>query len=384
MYLSGQPLHVLSTNLAAKFREQFGGKYAISFSAGIDRKNFPDAVAGDLVPITTCTDLLRAGGYGRLPGYLEELAGRMKKLGVRSRSDYVLAARGEAAAAGADVLGDAPGAELGEYLSGAGDKDVKAWLTERGLGDRYDALVTAVGTRNLSAYAAQLRTDPRYAYSKNNKAPRKIGSTLWLFDCITCDKCIPVCPNDANFFVSPAPIDQEWEQVVVEGPGKVAVRAAGKTYKTVKEHQIANFADFCNECGNCDVFCPEDGGPYVVKPRFFSGEASYREAPEHDGFYLERVLPAGERLRGRIEGSEYTLVREPGKPDRFEDDALAVELDPETGRVLTARPFFRAAAGHTLPTWRYLAMRALLVGVLEAGATTYVGALHAATAPDRS
>ncbi|GIS37006.1 MAG: hypothetical protein Ct9H90mP9_0360 [Pseudomonadota bacterium] len=44
-----------------------------------------------------------------------------------------------------------------------------------------------------------------------------------------------------------------------------------------KKHQIANFADFCNECGNCDIFCPEDGGPYVLKPRFFGSRESFRE-----------------------------------------------------------------------------------------------------------
>jgi hypothetical protein len=56
---------------------------------------------------------------------------------------------------------------------------------------------------------------------------------------------------------------------------------------------------------------------------------------------------------------------------------VAAELDPETGRVVSARPFFRAQAGHTLETWRYLAMRALLRGILDAGAITPVGALHA-------
>ena len=126
------------------------------------------------------------------------------------------------------------------------------------------------------------------------------------------------------------------------------------------------------------MFCPEDGGPYVIKPRFFAGEASWREAHEKDGFFLERVPPAGVRLRGRIDGVAYTLVRVPGAPDRFEDDAVACELDPETGKVTGARAFFRARPGHVLPTWRYLAMRALLQGLLAAGATTPPGAVFAA------
>ncbi|MCH9687291.1 MAG: glutamate synthase, partial [Deltaproteobacteria bacterium] len=45
MYLSGAPLHVLAMNLVGRFRETFGDAYPISFSAGIDAKNFADATA---------------------------------------------------------------------------------------------------------------------------------------------------------------------------------------------------------------------------------------------------------------------------------------------------------------------------------------------------
>ena len=381
MYLSGAPLHVISTELAARFRERFGDRFAVSFSAGIDRKNYPHAVAGGLAPITTCTDLLRAGGYGRLSGYLVDVEKRMRALGVSNRGDYVLAARGLGGEAARELLGEELGGEVAAHLEAGQEVDVSALLSERGARARYDELVALAGTRNLRAYADEARRDPRYGFAKNKKPPRKIDSALWLFDCISCDKCIPVCPNDANFFVTIDPIAQDWERVVVEGPGQAAVQP-GEPYSAEREHQIANFADFCNECGNCDVFCPETGGPYKIKPRFFSGEASYREAPEHDGFYLEHVLPAGGvRLRGRIDGVEHTLVRSPGAPDRFEDDGVALELDPESGKVIGARPFFRAQPGHELHTWRYLAMRALLRGVLGEGSTNPVAAAHAAADP---
>ena len=45
--------------------------------------------------------------------------------------------------------------------------------------------------------------------------------------------------------------------------------------KVEQKAQIANLADFCNECGNCDTFCPEVGGPYIEKPRFFFNEKAY-------------------------------------------------------------------------------------------------------------
>ena len=62
MYLSGTPLHVLGINLVLQFRERFGDQFPISFSAGIDKTNFADAVALGLTPITVCSDLLKVGG----------------------------------------------------------------------------------------------------------------------------------------------------------------------------------------------------------------------------------------------------------------------------------------------------------------------------------
>jgi len=84
MYLSGAPLHVLAMALVARFRASFGDRYPISFSAGIDRKNFADAVALGLVPVTVCSDLLKTGGYARMQPYFTELLGRMGKVGARN------------------------------------------------------------------------------------------------------------------------------------------------------------------------------------------------------------------------------------------------------------------------------------------------------------
>jgi putative selenate reductase len=70
--------------------------------------------------------------------------------------------------------------------------------------------------------------------------------------------------------------------------------------------QLVHFADFCNDCGNCDVFCPEDGGPYLLKPRIFGTPDAWRAEPGLDGFYLERTVD-GEHVLGRFAGSEFQL-----------------------------------------------------------------------------
>jgi len=39
---------------------------------------------------------------------------------------------------------------------------------------------------------AATTANPRYRWERNQGVPRKIGSKLWLYDCINCDKCVPV------------------------------------------------------------------------------------------------------------------------------------------------------------------------------------------------
>jgi putative selenate reductase len=171
--------------------------------------------------------------------------------------------------------------------------------------------------------------EPRYAKAKNSKPPRKIGSHLTLFNCITCDKCIPVCPNDANFALA---IDAETVPILElsHDGGRWRAETTGQLVFD-QQHQIANFADFCNDCGNCDVFCPEDGGPYVVKPRFFLRESDWRESRELDGFQITRG-EKGDTILARFDGREYRLeVRE--ERYAFSGEGFRVTFDgaaPET------------------------------------------------------
>jgi hypothetical protein len=70
-------------------REVFGAGLQISCSAGVDAHNVADCVAAGLVPLTTCTDLLRAGGYGRLSRYITNLEARMREVGARTIPKFI-------------------------------------------------------------------------------------------------------------------------------------------------------------------------------------------------------------------------------------------------------------------------------------------------------
>ena len=303
VYLSGPPLHVLAMHLVARFRRTFEDRLPISFSAGVDRFNYPDSVAVGLVPITVCSDLLKKGGYGRMTAYHAQLKSRMTAVEATSVEEFILRAYGLGERA-IDALADALPADTinrcRKALASGGD-------LRQAAGENFDRWVSATKLLNTEHYVESTADEPRYSREGNSTMPRKIGRHLKLFDCLTCDICVPVCPNDANFTFrieeSSVPIakarriDGGWR---FEREGKLELE---------ERHQIGNMADFCNDCGNCDVFCPEDGGPYVMKPRFFRRQEDWRASTELDGFQLERQ---GERevVCGRFNGQEYVLEAE--------------------------------------------------------------------------
>ncbi len=239
MYLSGPPLHVLAAELAARFRATFGPAVPITFSAGIDASNFADVVAAGIGPVTTCTDLLKGKGYAKMATYLRNLEKRM-------------------------------------VHAGAAD-------------------LPAFAVQDPSAYAATLPTDPRYHHDANKVAPRKVGTSLALLDCLTCDKCIPVCPN-AAIFTFDLPSGALPSGRIIWSDATFAVTPADPSARVVhapisRRHQIGILADACNLCGQCDPTCPEDGGPFASKPVLFVDARAWAEHPERDGFrFVEGAL----------------------------------------------------------------------------------------------
>jgi putative selenate reductase len=88
-------------------------------------------------------------------------------------------------------------------------------------------------------------------------------------------------------------------------------------------HQLATFVDFCNACGNCDVFCPEDGGPYVMKPHWFGSRAAFEAEARIDGFYLE----SKDAIAGRMGGRFVRLALDrPASLATFESEGASVSL----------------------------------------------------------
>ena len=77
-----------------------------------------------------------------------------------------------------------------------------------------------------------------------------------------CDKCVEVCPNRAN----------------------VAIMSNSDSFKD--QYQIIHLDQLCNECGNCETFCPYQGAPYKEKFTFFKSENDYAHSA-NDGFFFD-------------------------------------------------------------------------------------------------
>lgn len=305
MYLSGPPLHMIALALASELRAATDPALAITFSAGVDQHNFADCVAAGLQPVTVCTDLLKTRGYARLSRYLRALELRMAEAGAASVEDL-----------------------------------------------RRDASDDA-----LRELAARVAADPRYHRARNHKLPRKVGSELALLDCLSCDKCIPVCPNLANFAIH-VPTGEHDPGAVSWRDGELTLRP-GEALVIAKSHQIGNTAEACNLCGNCDTWCPEDGGPHLAKPNLFISRRAFDEHPERDGFCLAEDRSA---ITWRRAGQLYTYT--PGDPlATLELDGGRLELRgdvPESGEgrgeldlrvVVTMRLFLDALSSPSADTW---------------------------------
>ncbi len=321
MYVSGQPLHVISMTLMQQFREDLGFEFPVSFSAGVTAKNFPAAVACGLVPITTCTDLLRQGGYGRLPAYLRALARDMKALRVRSREAFVLSARGCGAEAARAALaesqeGKAAWSRVGERLTAlARDEPDKLPQALRdaaaaaGLDPERVVLhaTRIAGRLNGRSVVPPLSDDDAYSARANSKTPRRIDSRLALYDCINCDLCIPACPNDAMFSYDVEPVDAETATLRGMPDGSVR-RDGGRGFRIRERHQLAVAEPACNECSNCEVYCPEEGAPFLTKECVFVTHEQFARHSSLDGF-----CRVGSTIHARVEGVEMRFVADPDR-----------------------------------------------------------------------
>ena len=219
MYLSGRALHPVTSNLGLRISEQFHGDLLMSFAGGADCFNASDLVRSGMRTVTTCSDILKSGGYMRMIQYVENLAEAMDSAGAVDVADFIarsavqeegfhefgpmlrLAALSDSGLA----LNLADCNALGAALSAAdGDGPlvdiVREWGEDAGLDEErivelISVVMNVLERINLRSYADAVLTDRRYLKATfrmdRSKTPRKLD----YYDCIEAP-CLDECPVD--------------------------------------------------------------------------------------------------------------------------------------------------------------------------------------------
>ncbi len=109
--------------------------------------------------------------------------------------------------------------------------------------------------------------------------------------CLYCDEicniCTTVCPNFANFSYSITPKSYRLQKAVRTANDTVEIQEDAVAEIT-QQYQILNIANFCNECGNCNTFCPTSSAPYKEKPKIHLTAESFNESKE--GYLFAKLV----------------------------------------------------------------------------------------------
>lgn len=97
---------------------------------------------------------------------------------------------------------------------------------------------------------------------EETKTEAKLEASRCLSCSFICNKCVDVCPNRANVTIK---IDD------LKDP-----------------YQILHIDGMCNDCGNCETFCPHIGAPYKDKITLFWSEKEMHESI-NDGFFFSKL-----------------------------------------------------------------------------------------------
>lgn len=180
--------------------------------------------------------------------------------------------------------------------------------------------------------------------------------------CLLCDEmcnlCVTVCPNMAN-------LSYNVEKKHAVAPiytlqGNTLIEESTPYFAVEQSLQIINLADFCNECGNCNTFCPTQDAPYQIKPRLCLDEASFNSETER-GIILRRQGDAL-RLRAHYKNQELILEKDEDTISFF-SSTLYLKLNAESFEIIDAVAEQQAYEGGLFDTRPAFELATLLIGI---------------------
>ena len=154
----------------------------------------------------------------------------------------------------------------------------------------FDDLVRKKATRIYGISPKEIPTDDRKNFKPVIGSLTPSEAMTEASRCLQCDElcntCVSVCPNLANFSYSIEPVHFYLQKAVLHHDGQIRIEA-DEVFTVSQRRQVLNIRDFCNECGNCDTFCPASGSPYRHKPGLCLSAPTL--VSEEEGYLLSRL-----------------------------------------------------------------------------------------------
>ncbi len=164
-------------------------------------------------------------------------------------------------------------------------------------------LQIAQARRVFGPHVPETATDQRHNFDLVIQTLDEASARQEARRCLQCDQlcniCTTVCPNRANIAYALNPIEFQIQQAVRAG-NNTRIEDL-ETIRIAQPFQIINIGDFCNECGNCTTFCPTNGAPYRVKPKFYLSAESFQN--EQSGYMF-----ADDVLKAKVDGQPESLT----------------------------------------------------------------------------
>ncbi len=214
-------------------------------------------------------------------------------------------------------------------------------------------LIVRRGRRELRQHPPHLPVDDRKHFQEVAGTLSAEAAAQEAARCLDCDQvcslCVSVCPNLAFATYLGRPFATTLPKLEADGAAFVA--KPGAAFRVDQTPQVAVLADFCNECGNCETFCPTAGRPYVDKPRLYFDRAEFEAQADNAFMCLRRDgAPAmdgrfaGQTCELTLDGDE-VLFRTPALNARFSREGLdLIEAKPANGVVAGEPPSLEPAA----------------------------------------
>jgi len=170
--------------------------------------------------------------------------------------------------------------------------------------------------------------------------------------CLKCDKycgtCVSVCPNKALFTYEINPISMNIPKLNSKET---------ELFELKQKYQTAVFTSFCNECGNCSIFCPTAGKPYSDKVRF------YHDISEFEGQSDNAFMVSNKNnfwsIKAKFNGDVHELQE--GKVLECSNSKVSLKLDKNTFKPQDIS--MNKAANEVVSLKNFAVMYSLLNGI---------------------